>query len=48
MVNILFLFSPTICKEKRSFQTVYKYNNVFFNKKRIAYFILLNKSKNVL
>lgn len=39
MVNIVFLFSLYGMSGKRSFQTVYKYNNDFFNEKRNIYFI---------
>ena len=39
MVNIVFLFSFWL-SWKCSFQTVYKYNNDFFNRKRISDFIL--------
>ena len=38
MVNILFLFSPTIRKKKHSFQTVYKYNKVFAEEKEAQRF----------
>ena len=48
MVNILFLFSSTICKENVPFKPCTNITMIFFNKKRIDKFISLNKSKNAL
>ena len=45
MVNILFLFSLTIRKENVPFKPCTNITMIFFNKKRIAVFLLLKICK---